>query len=150
MTALPERLWSGLTDSLAIERTPDGTRVVVSREIDASPERVWDILIDTRRWAEWGPSIIAVDVDDPLIQEGTTGRVRTAFGVWLPFTVSRLGEWSWAWRIGPVQATGHRVIPAGSVCQVGFEVPPLAFPYVLLCWVALRRIEALATTDETA
>ncbi len=149
MIGVEERRFTRLSDSLAIERTPEGKRVVVSREIDASPEQVWDILVDTRYWPGWGPSVSEVEVDQPRIEEGTRGRVRTVFGIWLPFTISRLGEWSWAWRIGPIQATGHRVVPEDASCRAGLEVPLLALPYVLLCWVALRRIEALASTDAT-
>jgi hypothetical protein len=30
--------------------TPDGRRLVVSRDIDANPDRVWDLFVDTRQW----------------------------------------------------------------------------------------------------
>jgi hypothetical protein len=133
--------------AVAIEATPEGRRVVVSRRIAAPPARVWELLVDTRRWSAWGPSVRGVETDPPRIREGSTGRVRTVFGFWLPFTVTRKSEWAWAWRIGPVPATGHRVIPGDGSCRVGFEVPLSWLPYLLVCWVALRRIEALATPD---
>jgi hypothetical protein len=133
---------------IAIEETPEGNRVVVSRRIDAPPERAWAVLVDTRRWPEWGPSVRDVETHPPRIEEGSTGRIRTVFGFWLPFTVTRLSEWGWAWRIWGVTATGHRVTPEGSSCRVGFEVPLYALPYLLVCWVALRRIESLATAPQ--
>ncbi|UWG47342.1 SRPBCC family protein [Halanaeroarchaeum sp. HSR-CO] len=136
-----------LRDALAIEDTPEGLRIVVTRRIDAPPERVWELLVDTRRWPDWGPSVLDVETRSPRIEAGASGRVRTFFGRWLPFTVTRVSEWSWAWRIGPVQATGHRVVPQGDVCRAGFEVPLFAFPYVLVCWWALARIEVLATAS---
>ena len=138
-----------LRAAFAIAQTPEGLRIVISRRIEAPPERVWDLLVDTRRWPDWGPSVLDVEAQPPRIEEGATGRVRTFFGRWLPFTITRVSAWSWAWRIGPVQATGHRVIPGDSSCRVGFEVPLHAFPYVLVCWWALRRIETLATASST-
>lgn len=137
-----------LRSTLSIAKTPDGVRVVIWRQIAAPPERVWNLLVDTRRWPEWGPSVLDVDAQPPRIEAGSTGRVRTYFGGWLPFTVTGASEWSWAWRIGPVQATGHRVIPADESCRVGFEVPLFAFPYLLVCWWALRQIETLATATQ--
>jgi hypothetical protein len=131
--------------ALGVEQTPEGRRVVVSRRIDAPPERVAELLVDTRRWPEWGPSVVGVETHPPRIREGSTGRVETVVGVWLPFTVTRASEWAWAWRIGPVRATGHRVTPEDGSCRVGFEVPLYGVPYLPVCWVALRRIEALAT-----
>jgi hypothetical protein len=142
--------WSDrLRTALALAETPEGIRVVISRRIEAPPERVWDLLVDTRRWPEWGPSVLDVEAHPPRIEEGSNGRVRTYFGRWLPFTVTRASDWSWAWRIGPIQATGHRVIPAETSCRVGFEVPLYAFPYLLVCWWALWRIETLATVTQT-
>lgn len=135
--------------ALGITKTPEGFRVVIWRRVAAPPDRVWDLLVDTRRWPEWGPSVLDVETHPPRIEEGSTGRVRTSLGHWLPFAVTRASEWSWAWRIGPVQATGHRVVPRDTSCRVGFEVPLYAAPYLLVCWWALRRIETLATAPKT-
>ncbi|MDZ7850642.1 MAG: SRPBCC family protein [Halodesulfurarchaeum sp.] len=138
-----------LQHTLAFANTPEGRRIVLWRRIAAPPERVWELLVDTRRWPEWGPSVLDVETQSRRIETGSTGRVRTIFGLWLPFTVTRVSEWAWAWRIGPVEATGHRVIPGDSSCRVGFEVPLYAVPYLIVCWWALRRIESLATTAAT-
>jgi len=42
------------------ERTPDGRRLVVSRTVEADPDAVWDLLTDTTRWPDWGPSVAGV------------------------------------------------------------------------------------------
>jgi len=136
-----------VTDTIALERTPDGLRVVISRWIDAPPDRVWDLFTDTTRWPEWGPTVTAVECETRYIEAGSTGRVRTIGGRWLPFAITRFGDRQWTWRIGQVGATGHRVRPTESGCRVGFEVPLWAAPYVLVCWVALGRIESLATGE---
>lgn len=127
-----------------LERTPDGYRLVTGRRVEAPAPDVWDLLVDTTRWPDWGPSVSAVECDDRRIRTGSTGRVRTA-GVWLPFTVTACRNYRWTWRIGPVPATGHRVTPGDGSATVAFEVPIPAAPYLVVCRVALRRIDRLAT-----
>jgi hypothetical protein len=130
---------------LDLEHTIDGYRLVVSRPIDAPADSVWELLVDTRRWPEWGPSVTDVECPDRLLSAGSTGRVRTIAGVWVPFTVTSWEEYRWTWRIGPIPATGHRVDPAGGHCRAAFEVPIFAAPYVPICWLALRTIDRLAS-----
>ena len=67
------------------ERTTDDRRLAVSRRIDAPGRVCWRLLTDTERWPEWGPSIRGVDCDQRYIERGTTGHVRTAGGLQLPF-----------------------------------------------------------------
>ena len=117
-------------------------RFDVSREISAPCEDAWDLLTDTRKWSSWGPSVRQVECSRRYIGPGVTGRVKTPFGVWLPFTVSEYRHpLRWSWRVGGLPATGHRVEKgAGGGCRVVFEVPCLAFPYGLVCLVAAGRI----------
>ena len=127
-----------------VERTPDGYRLVASRTLDAPADVVWRVLVEPARWPTWGPSITAVDCADDRIRAGTTGRVRTVGGLWLPFEITTCDDYRWTWRIGPVPATGHRVTPLGpDRCRVAFEVPLLAAPYVLVTVLAIRRIARL-------
>jgi hypothetical protein len=112
---------------------------------------VWDILVDTARWREWGPSVREVDCSDRRIRAGSTGRVRTSLGFWVPFEVTDFDPLRrWGWKVGGLPATGHRVDkgPPGKSFVV-FEVPLAAFPYGLVCLVAARRIARLAE-EETA
>jgi uncharacterized protein YndB with AHSA1/START domain len=114
----------------------------VSRTVAAPAARVWEALVDTRRWPQWGPSITAVDVPADRLHAGMRGRVRTALGAWLPFEVTEYVEGAaWRWRVAGVRATGHRVEARGpAACRLTFEVPVWAAPYAALCAVAARRI----------
>lgn len=117
----------------------------IARTVPASPEAVWDLLTDTVRWTEWGPSVRAVACVERYIRKGSRGWVGTPLGFRLPFVVT---EWEegryWRWRVAGIRATGHRVEPrARNSCLVLFEVPLVAAPYLVVCKVALDRIAAL-------
>lgn len=108
--------------TLGIQRTPDGYRVEVSRYIDAPRDVLWDLLTDTTRWSEWGPTVESVDYRSRYIERDTRGRVRVSGGiggVWLPFEITSCSDYRWTWAVGPpslgvfdlarIPATGHRV-----------------------------------------
>ncbi|MEM4782102.1 MAG: SRPBCC family protein [Halalkalicoccus sp.] len=116
-------------------RTIDVTRV-----IDAPAEAVWDLLVDTRRWPEWGPSITDVECRDRRIRPGSTGRVRLVGGAWVPFEVTYRDAYRWTWEVAGIPATGHRVEPRNGSCRAVFEVPLLAAGYVPVCRLALSRL----------
>jgi hypothetical protein len=128
--------------------TPDGRRLVVSRSVAVAADRVWELFVDTRRWPAWGPSITAVECPDRYVEAGTTGHVRTVGGLRLPFEVTSCDGYRWTWAVGGIPATGHRVDTTDGGCRVAFEVPLLAAPYAVVCWVALRRLDALATAGD--
>ncbi|KAB1196366.1 MULTISPECIES: SRPBCC family protein [Haloferax] len=131
-----------------VERTPDGRRLVVSRAISVPAAVAWDVLVSVSDWPEWGPSVSAVRGVDGRIEDGSTGEVRVA-GVWVPFTVETCVDHRWTWRVAGVPATGHSVTPIGvDRCAVSFEIPVVAAPYAVVCEVALRRIERLATSRD--
>jgi len=111
-------------------------------QIAAPAPRVWQLLIDTHAWPKWGPSVRAVDAPARFITAGTRGRVQTAFGLWLPFEITDWEEGrAWAWRVGGIPGTGHRVTPlTGSSCRVTFTIPSWAPFYVPVCRLALRRL----------
>lgn len=121
------------------ERTVD-----VTRTVDAPAEVVWDLLVDTRRWPEWGPSITDVECTDRQIESGTTGRVRLVGGIWIPFEVTYRDAYRWTWEVAGIPATGHRVEPHNGSCRAIFEVPVLAAGYVPVCRLALSRIASFA------
>ncbi|WP_049900393.1 SRPBCC family protein [Halococcus agarilyticus] len=133
-----------LAAGLSFERTPDGPRLVVSREIGAAPAVAWRLLTDTHRWPVWGPSVVGVACEGRFVQAGTCGHVRTVGGLELPFRVTECADRRWTWRVAGVPATGHRVEPLESGCRVAFEIPPLAAPYALVCRRGLATIERLA------
>lgn len=105
----------------------------------------WELLIDTRRWPEWGPSVARIDCVDRYIALGSVGRVQTAFGPWLSFEITQFtaGQY-WHWQVAGIPATGHRVLSLGtSLCRVFFEVPVLAAPYLIVCRLAAQRIKKI-------
>lgn len=128
---------------LRVERTPDGRRLVVSRVVRAPAERAWDLLTDTTRWPEWGPSVAAVDAPTRYIQQGTRGHVELArVGLRVPFEVTACDPYRWTWDVAGLPATGHAVTPRGpDRCRVAFEVPLAGAGYAVVCREALVRIE---------
>ncbi len=121
-------------------------RLVIYREISASPRQLWEIITDTTQWSEWGPSVVQVDCVQQYISEGCSGRVKTVIGVWLPFAITKYKEpYYWSWRIGNVEATGHRLAKvADNRCHLAFDMPWWAVFYLPVCYIALRRIESLS------
>jgi hypothetical protein len=91
----------------------------------------------------WGPSVRAVDCKDRYIRAGSSGRIRTPLGIWVPFVVGTVEPGSyWDWRVAGVPATGHRVESAGpDRCRLTFTVPVWAIGYGLVCRLALMRID---------
>jgi hypothetical protein len=115
---------------------------VEARDIAAPATVVWRLLIDTREWPQWGPSVRAVDSPQRLIGPGLRGRVQTAAGLWLAFEITGWEpDRAWAWRVSGVPATGHRVDALGPErCRVSFLIPGWAPFYRPVCRAALRRI----------
>lgn len=133
---------------IRVASTPDGRRLEVARETAAARERVWDVLTDTRRWPEWGPSVRSVDCPTRYVAAGTTGTLRTAGGLRVGFEVRTCADYRWTWRVAGVPATGHRADPPGKGRENGsrivFEIPPLAAPYAPVCARACRLIDRIA------
>ncbi len=131
-----------------VERTPDGHRLVVDRVVAADADTVWDILTDTDRWPEWGPSVTAVRSPDRYIEAGSTGELQVAGGPWVSFEVTACTGLRWTWRVARVPATGHAVTPLGAGrCRVAFEVPLLVGGYTPVCERALGRVESAVTRE---
>jgi hypothetical protein len=116
--------------------------IEVCRDMRVSCDAVWDIITDTTRWVEWGPSIIAVECQDRYIHKGSRGRVKTAIGVWVHYKITDFDEGKyWSWRVFGIPATGHRIETKGEgICRLVFEMPFLAAPYAYVCKTALERI----------
>jgi hypothetical protein len=117
----------------------------VTERFTRRPAEVWDRLVDTTAWPEWGPSVAAVESDERRVHAGTTGRVRVSgVGVWVPFEVTSR-DWNgrrgrWTWRVARIPATGHAVAPVSGGCRVSFEVPVAAVAYIPVCRRALARL----------
>jgi hypothetical protein len=117
-------------------------KIDIGRYIRTSPQDLWELLTDTTRWALWGPSITAVDCSERYIQLGSTGRVRTAVGLWVPFAVTEMEDGRyWSWHVFGMPATGHRIDQlSNGLCRLVFQVPVFAAPYIIVCRIAMHRI----------
>lgn len=115
-------------------------------EIEAPLHEVWSLLTEVRAWPRWGPSVRAVDIEGDAIGAGTTGRVQTVVGLWLPFEITNFeAESYWDWSVAGIRATGHRVSAlAVDRTRVEFTVPSLFRPYVWVLRGGLRRLKRLA------
>lgn len=116
--------------------------IKVGRIVRASANEVWDLLTDTQRWTEWGPTVRAVQSKTRYIQAGSKGHVKTTLGFWAPFVIT---EWTqgqyWSWRVFNIRATGHRIETIDDACcRLVFEVPLWAGPYAMICKLAANRI----------
>jgi hypothetical protein len=123
--------------------------ITVTQHLNAPAQHAWRVIIDTRLWPAWGPSVRAVDCGERIIRAGLQGRVLTVMGIWLPFRIRRFEQGRyWDWQVAGLAATGHRVDPAGpSQCRLTFTVPLWATPYRMVCKAALLRIEELLATS---
>ena len=134
-----------MTGFPGVERTPDGRRVVVDRIVPATVDAVWEILTDTRRWPEWGPSVSAVRSSERFVEPGATGEVQVLGGPWVPYRIVTCANRRWTWRVARIPATGHRVEATDDGARVVIEIPLAAAGYAPVCQRALVRIERLAT-----
>lgn len=119
-------------------------------EILAPASAAWELLTDTSRWPQWGPSLSRVESAERYIRAGSTGRVQTIIGVWLPFRITEfIDRQRWGWQVAGIPATGHRVEPIGPHrCRVVFEVPAIAAPYLAVCRLAAERIKRILEQEQ--
>ncbi|WP_254837642.1 SRPBCC family protein [Natronomonas marina] len=132
---------------MELRRTSAGRRWVVGADIAAPADRVWELLVDTERWPEWGPTVAAVESPTRRIEAGTTGHVRIrGIGARVPFEIRCFDAEAmrWRWDVAGVPATGHRVAASGDGCRVEFEIPFAAAGYAPVCRRACRKIKRLA------
>lgn len=120
-----------------------------SSRIPAASSTVWRLLTDTRQWPRWGPSVRAVECRERFIGPDSSGRVRTAVGLWLPFQITDFEkDVAWSWVVAGIPATGHRVQAISpDSCRLTFTVPAWAPFYLPVCAAAIRRIGKLALSE---
>lgn len=119
-------------------------------EIKVPAAAAWNLLTDMSRWPEWGPSVCRVESAEKCLGPGSSGRILTVFGVWLPFRVT---EWvagqRWVWEVAGIKATGHRVESLGpGRCRVTFEVPLWAVPYLAVCRLAAEKLRKILEEEQ--
>ena len=113
--------------------------------VRTASDALWNILVDTSRWVDWGPSIRAVECSERFLTAFSSGRVKTVLGFSVPFAVTRFESGkAWSWRIFGIPATTHTAEGRGANrSRLFFGVPLPAFPYLLVCLIAIRRLVAL-------
>lgn len=124
-------------------------RIVIGLTIDCTAEDAWRLLTDTQQWPRWGPSVVRVSCEQRYIGPDSKGRVKTALGFWVPFTITEYRDHEfWSWRIGRFAATGHRLkIEDDRTCLVAFDMPWWALPYLIVCRIALGRIRRMLSEE---
>jgi len=122
--------------------------LTVHRVIPAPAEAAWHLLVDLDAWPQWGPPIRRAELKPPYreLSLHATGNVYTWLPVPVPFVVTKFepGRF-WAWSVGGLPATSHRVDPVGDGARVTLGVPWWSAPYLSVCSIALRRMEAMLT-----
>ncbi|OBF70540.1 polyketide cyclase [Mycobacterium sp. 852002-51613_SCH5001154] len=129
---------------------PTPMMLTTDRAIAAPPSAVWDLLVDLDAWPKWGPTIRGASLDEPYTELGlhATGTVDTSLLITVPFVVTEFEPGRlWAWKVAGIPATRHWVDPMGEGARAGMGVPWWAAPYVSVCAIALRRIDALLTDE---
>ena len=123
----------------------------VSKTISSPTQNVWQVLIDTKLWPTWGPSVKAVSCTQRYISAGLKGKIQTIFGIWINFEITRFEPLSyWEWKVAGIPATGHKLREINSNnCELIFELPLITFPYALICLRAINRIAYLAKDVDT-
>lgn len=122
--------------------------LTVDKYIAAPPSAVWKLLVDLDAWPRWGPTIRRARLDESHNELGlhATGSVQTSLLVAVPFVVTEFEPGrQWAWKVAGVPATRHRVDPVGDGARVSISVPWWAAPYLTVCSIALRRMDAMLT-----
>lgn len=118
----------------------------VELHADVDPAAVWGVLVDLDAWPQWGPTVQGAELSErgPL-RVGSHGKVTTALGISLPFTITELeiGR-HWAWEVAGIGATRHEVWPEDGGSRIVFGVPWWATAYLPVCAIALPRIAAIA------
>lgn len=120
------------------------------RVIDSPAVTLWELLTDLDRWPRWGPTVQAADLTNGRFERGATGVVTTIGGIGLDFEIVEFEPGvRWRWSVAGIPATDHVVEPLGpSACRVGIGVPWPAAAYLVVCEVALRRLERLAAETD--
>ena len=123
------------------------TTVCVGKFYHRAPELIWDLVTDTLKWPLWGPTVQSARCSERYIRSGSKGHILTPFGIRLPFIVTEYEHVSfWSWRVGSIKATGHRIEGLNTcACNLWFEIPLVAAPYVLICRKALENINKLVS-----
>ena len=119
-----------------------------SLEMAASPDEVWTVMTDFRRWPEWNPQIREAKLEGPLAP-GTSFRWRSAPGTITSvlLAVDKPSEFGWRGKTFGIHAVHvWRIEPAGTGARVTTEESWRGWPTRLMRRRMERALsEAIAT-----
>jgi hypothetical protein len=119
----------------------------VSIDIDAEPQRVWDILTDVERWSEWTQSVTnAVRLSPPPFKVGSRVRMkqpRLKETVWTVTELEPLTGFTWVARQpGVTSVASHRLeqrVPGTITVTLGVRHRGVLAPLVWLFSARMTR-----------
>jgi uncharacterized protein YndB with AHSA1/START domain len=123
-------------------------RITQAVDIDAEPGRVWEVLADVERWAEWTPSIRWVRLLAGADRLVTGGRARVKQPglpamVWEVTSLDEGRQFTWEAATPGLRTVGeHRIDPQGAGSRVTLGITqtgPLARLAALLYGRRTRR-----------
>lgn len=96
-------------------------------DIAAPPARVWEVMRDVTRWAEWTPSISAITPLTPgPFAVGSRVRIkqpRFPAAEWVVTALTEGEGFTWISRSPGVRVTAdHRILPTSAGCRVTLSV----------------------------
>ena len=134
------------------QRVEPGPMFSVQATSDASPEAVWSLLSEPKRWSSWAPHIRgAIGLGSPEVRLGRRGVALVLPGLVVPVRVSaKVDGRSWDWTTGPMRFR-HAVEPRAGGCLITLEVTGpsgleqvVAGVYGPLIRLVLRRLARVA------
>lgn len=135
-------------------------RLSFSKEVRASPRRLWALLAAPTRWSEWASHLVATGaLASGRLEAGVRGRVQVARTISVPVEITAVEPpraWSWRVRLPLGPTVLHQLRPRGrgrTVVEIVFECAPPLVPLVRLLYAplvrsALARLAALAEEEQ--
>lgn len=94
------------------------TDFAIAVEIAAPPDRVWEVMSDIERWAEWTPTVTRIDRLDPgPLAAGQRARIlqpRLPAAVWRITRLEPRRSFTWETRSPGAVVTGHHSVEANG------------------------------------
>ncbi|MGE0058146.1 MAG: SRPBCC family protein [Dehalococcoidia bacterium] len=111
----------------------------VSIDINAAPDRVWDVMSDVESWPQWTPSIKHVDklFDGPLAKGARTriAQPKAPVAVWTVTEIEPGKFFEWETSSPAITSVAaHRIEPTGDGSKVTLTVEHSGLFTVVMGW----------------
>ena len=127
---------------------------VYAADCTATPDEVWSLIAQPRRWAEWAPHVRgAWNLGAPEVETGKLGAAKLLGVLPVPakITDKRPGR-SWTWRVGPLELV-HAVhpTPVGSRVSMTIDAPwPIEATYGPVVGLMVKRLAAVSSASASS